>query len=62
MRVQMDTGGNRMIGDVAGFLEGAMALQNVGVSVYPGAPPVIKDDSVVIPPRLFRDAGVPRLP
>lgn len=58
----MDTGGNRMIGDVAGFLEGAMALQNVGVSVYPGAPPVIKDDSVVIPPRLFRDAGVPRLP
>ena len=58
----MDTGGNWMIDDVAGFLEVAMALENVGVVLCPGAAPVIKDDSVVVSPRLFRDGGVPRSP
>ncbi len=33
--------------DIAGFLEVAMALENVGVSAYAGAAPAIKDEGIL---------------
>jgi len=33
--------------DIAGFLEVAMALENVGVSAYAGAAPAIKDEAIL---------------
>ncbi len=47
MRVRMGTGGNRMIDDIAGFLEVGRSLENAGASAYIGAATSIKPPDVL---------------